>query len=79
MKRKRFMKLMRGFSTECYVALREAGAPVDSGMIFSGRKGYQLPEGSSWLEAGLNEMERLLTQALDLLHLAARGGGEGNV
>lgn len=79
MTRKRFVKLMRGFSTTCYVALRYCGVPVSSGMIFTGRKGYQLPEGSSWLKAAIDMMEEILMRTLELAVNGGREGGDQHV
>lgn len=73
MKRKRFMKLMRGFSTECYVALRDFGIPVSSRMIFTGR-GFQLPEGMSYRDVSMIKLADTLSATLGIARWAEQGG-----
>lgn len=73
MTRKRFVKLLRGFSTECYVVLRDFGIPVSSRMIFTGR-GFRLPEGMSYLDASMIKMADTLSATLEIARRAEQGG-----
>ena len=73
MKRKRFMKLMRGFSTECYVVLRDFGIPVSSRMIFTGR-GFRLPDGMSYLDASMIKLADTLSATMGIARRAEQGG-----